>query len=84
MDEYGIPGYYNWDAIAAAYMLHPELFDTENISFHLSLEDLQAGKLTRDEKEKNAILKIPVIKNADTFCKNIYDTWKNVKFCSER
>lgn len=84
MDEYGILGYYNWDVIAAAYMLHPELFETQTIDFSLSINDLETGKLRINEKEKNATLKIPVIRNAETFCKNIYDTWKNVKFLSER
>jgi len=84
MDEYGIPGYYNWDVIAAAYMMHPELFDTQNIGFSLSVDDLKTGKLRIKEKEKNTTLKIPVIKDADTFCKNIYDTWKNVKIISEK
>ena len=83
MEEYGIPGYYNWDAIAAAYILHPELFYTEEVSFSLTIEDLHTGTLTVNEVDYNAVLKIPVIGNADTFCKNIYTTWKNVKFNSE-
>lgn len=80
MEEYGIPGYYNWDAVAAAYLMHPELFQTENVDFSLSVKDLETGKLTlqKEENERNATLKIPVIKNAEDFCRNVYDTWKNV------
>lgn len=82
MDDYGIPGYYNWDAIAAAYMMHPELFQTEEEDFTLSVEDLKTGNLTicKEENEKNATLEIPVIDDAETFCRNIYDTWKRVEF----
>lgn len=82
MDEYGIPGYYNWDVIAAAYMIHPELFQMEKIDFSLSVEDLNDGKLTMIEKgkEKNCTLEIPVIGEESRFRRNIYDTWKNVEF----
>ena len=85
MDEYGIPGYYNWDAVASAYLMHPELFEVEKKAFSLSVEDLKTGKLRicEEGKEINATLEIPVIGNADEFCKNIYDTWKNVKFSSD-
>ena len=82
MDDYGIPGYYNWDAIAAAYMMHPELFITEEVDFSLSVEDLKTGKLTICEEgnKKNATLKIPVIADETTFRRNVYDTWKSVDF----
>lgn len=86
MDEYGIPGYYNWDAVAAAYMMHPELFQAEKKEFHLSVEDLKTGKLTisKEENEKNATLEIPVIKDSGEFSRNIYDTWKNVEFGTKK
>ena len=86
MEEYGIPGYYNWDVIAAAYMLHPELFETENTEFCLAVKDLEMGKLTicEEGKENNATIEIPVIKDAEEFRRNIYDTWKNVEFCLEK
>jgi len=82
MDVYGIPGYYNWDVIAAAYMMHPELFQVERREFLLSAEDLKTGKLTiiNEEMEKNCILEIPVISDETKFRRNIYDTWLNVKF----
>ena len=44
-DEYGIPGYYNWDAIAAAYMMHPELFETQIVDMQLSTEKLTKGRM---------------------------------------
>jgi len=82
MDEYGIPGYYNWDVIAAAYMLHPELFENQKIDFKITQEDLQTGKLTqsKNEMERNCTLEIPVIGEELAFTKNIYDTWLEVEF----
>ena len=80
-DEYGIPGYYNWDAIAAAYMMHPELFETQMVDMQLSTEKLTKGRLilAEDESKKNCTLKIPVIRDADEFRRNLYDTWMNVE-----
>lgn len=86
MDDYGIQGYYNWDVIAAAYMMHPELFLTEKKDFTLSVEDLKTGKLTAsgEEKEKNCSFEVPVIGEETAFCRNIYSTWLNVKFGATR
>lgn len=80
-DEYGIPGYYNWDAIAAAYMMHPELFETQIVDMQLSTEKLTKGRmiLAEDEAKKNCTLKTPVIRDADEFRRNLYDTWMNVE-----
>ena len=80
-DEYGIPGYYNWDAIAAAYMMHPELFEIQRVDMQLSTEKLTKGRLilAEDETKKNCTLKIPVIRDADEFRRNLYDTWMNVE-----
>lgn len=82
MDEYGIPGYYNWDVIAAAYMMNPELFQVEKTDFALSVDDLKNGTLTmtKEGKEKNCTLENPVIGEESRFRRNIYDTWKNVEF----
>ncbi len=77
MDDYGIDGYYNWDAIAAVYMMHTELFTTEKIEFKLSIDDLKTGKLRASgvDDDKNCILEIPVIKDETAFCENLYGTW---------
>lgn len=81
MDVYGIPGYYNWDVIAAAYMMHPELFKVDKTDFILSVEALKKGRLTTSEgSEKNCTLEIPVIGEETRFRRNIYDTWLNVRF----
>lgn len=81
MNEYGIPGYYNWDAIAAAYLLHPELFEMKKEDFCLSIQDLETGMLSRSQnpQDRNSVLEIPVIGDENAFTTNIYDTWLGVE-----
>ena len=55
-------------------MMHPELFETQIVDMQLSTEIL-----AEDEAKKNCTLKIPVIRDADEFRRNLYDTWMNVK-----
>ena len=62
-------------------MMHPELFETQIVDMQLSTEKLTKGRmiLAEDEAKKNCTLKIPVIRDADEFRRNLYDTWMNVK-----
>lgn len=85
-DVYGIHGYYNWDAIAAAYMMHPELFETQMVDMKLSVEKLKKGRLiiAEDEADRNCTIKIPVIKDADVFRRNLYDTWMKIEIGSAK
>lgn len=48
-EVYGIPGFYNWDITAAAYLCHPELFTDAWGDFSLSEADLSHGFLRRAE-----------------------------------
>lgn len=77
-DSYGIDGFYNWDVIAAAYLMHPELFEENPISMNICAEDLETGYL-RVSKDKNCVLNLPIIGGVTAFRENIYQTWMNVK-----
>ena len=44
-DEYGTDGFYNWDVIAAIYLLHKEFFDTKKSSVDIDINDLVNGFL---------------------------------------
>lgn len=81
MNDYGIPGFYNWDVVAAAYLMHPELFIPCRKDMQISVEDLKTGKLTVCEEgmEKNCTLDLPLIGEEAAFTKNIYHTWMNVE-----
>jgi purine nucleosidase len=80
MNVYGIPGYYNWDVIAAAYLMHPELFIPHRMDMEISEEHLQSGRLDfcGEGRRKNAELDLPEIGDESAFTKNIYQTWMNV------
>lgn len=84
-EEYGIPGYYNWDTLAAAYLINPEYFDENVEKSTISLISLSQGSLrgehydsssyakTRPVKEVH--LNLPIIKDGDSLTQNIYQTW---------
>jgi purine nucleosidase len=80
MNVYGIPGYYNWDVIAAAYLMHPELFIPHRMDMEISEEHLRSGRLDfcEDGHRKNCTLDLPEIGEESAFTKNIYQTWMNV------
>jgi len=75
-NHYGIPGFYNWDVTAAAYLMYPQLFNDHDMQFQLSTEDLQRGYLR--EQESGTVLKLPSIGSAEAFQQNIYDNWLKV------
>lgn len=79
MNDYGIPGFYNWDVVAAVYLMHPELFTPHQMDFALSKEDLQTGFLREcvENVKVNASLDIPEIGEEGAFRRNIYNTWRN-------
>lgn len=74
----GIPGFYNWDATAAAYLTHPELFEDKKYKMKITEEDLNKGFLQEVEEGENCILNLPEIKSGETFIPNIYNTWLKV------
>lgn len=79
--DYGIRGYYNWDVVAAACLMHPELFESHEGSYLLSEQDLATGFLRACEEgsNENCRLNLAAIGEKEAFCKNIYDTWLNVE-----
>lgn len=77
-EGYGIDGFYNWDVTAAAYLMHPELFEEKSTSMNISAEDLKNGYL-REAEENNCVLNLPVIGEEKKFRDNIYNTWMNVE-----
>lgn len=77
-EGYGINGFYNWDVTAAAYLMHPELFEDFRGSFAFSQEDLRTGYLRRDA-EGAWQCNLPQIREERAFKRNIYDTWMNVE-----
>ena len=75
--DYGIHGFYNWDVIAAVYLVHPELFDDQKGTYCLSEEDLKTGFL-RWAEDGQTNLNLPEIGEEAPFKNNIYETWLRV------
>lgn len=73
--DYGIPGFYNWDVTAAAYMLCPWYFTDEVEDYALSPEDLQRGFLRAASENANARLNLPKIKDSQGFTDCVYAAW---------
>lgn len=63
--DYGIDGFYNWDATAAAYLIHPELFRDVQSAFLLSEAALCRGYLEKEQGgEGNAVVKNSFVQQA--------------------
>lgn len=79
MNDFGIPGFYNWDVVAAVYLMHPELFSSCKKNMALSEEDLRTGYLREcgENMKMNCCLDIPEIGEEESFRRNIYATWRN-------
>lgn len=88
-EDYGIPGFYNWDVTAAAYLMHPELFEDDVKCLRVSGQDLETGRLgvdgdgmgdgTADGRNgERCACNLPVIRDPEAFKDNIYDTWLSV------
>lgn len=78
-EDYGIDGFYNWDVTAAAYLMHPELFEENSVAMNISAEDLKTGYL-RESKDSNCYLNLPLIGEEQQFRNNIYNIWLNVEY----
>lgn len=75
-NEYGIPGFYNWDVTAGVYLMHPELFIPKQYLMAISETDLQRGFLRQvHDCGKNCTLTLPEIGSERAFKENIYRTW---------
>lgn len=81
MGEFGIDGFYNWDAVAAVYITNPELFDENFQNIISTPEDLKIGLLKIDNHSSNGYkINIPTkIKDIDRFNKIIFHSWENIK-----
>lgn len=76
---YGEEGSYCWDAVAAAYLLYPELFEDQWTTCDISEEHLQDGSLMPCKSGKT-LLNLPRAKDAAAFRQNLYDSWLALNF----
>lgn len=87
--EYGITGFYNWDTLAAAYLVNPEYFADQVADFNISINGLSTGSLIAADFDPSnyaatrpnrpAKLNTPVIQAKEELKTKIYQTWLNVQ-----
>jgi inosine-uridine nucleoside N-ribohydrolase len=44
-EQYGLTGFHAWDATAAVYLTHPQLFESAEVVLRSRLDDLDSGFL---------------------------------------
>ena len=88
-DEYGIEGYYNWDSLAAAYLVNPHFFKDQQQDCMVSVESLSRGELHSVNRDQTSYspskpyqqvrLNLPKIEDKSGLEQNMYQTWMNVE-----
>ena len=71
---YGEEGSYCWDAVAAAYLLYPQLFEDVPVRCSIEEEQLRTGFLN-PSKQGDTVLNLPRAKDAAAFRQNLYESW---------
>ncbi|MDO5457665.1 MAG: nucleoside hydrolase [Atopococcus tabaci] len=86
--EYGIKGFYNWDTLAAAYLVNPDFFDDHIDNYRISINSLSTGSLLAEDHDPTSYvtskpiqeveLNLPKIAQKENLKEHIYQTWLNV------
>lgn len=86
--EYGIKGFYNWDTLAAAYLINPKFFDDQIDNYRISINSLSTGSLIAEDHDPTSYvtskpiqeveLNLPKIVQKESLKQHIYQTWLNV------
>ena len=75
---YGADGSYCWDAVAAVYLLHPELFDDRPTRCRISAASLKTGFLDPSD-DGAAVLNLPQAKDRLSFQAEQYRGWLSLR-----
>ena len=83
--EYGIKGFYNWDSLAAAYLVDPGYFQEEWTDFNVSINILSKGSLIAKDFDPTSYagskplrkvhLNIPQITDHEALKQALFDKW---------
>lgn len=71
-EVYGIQGFYNWDALAALYVLHPDLFSQDVARYALRESDLQRGYLRVSPNEEGVVLNLLRVRDKEGIKESFY------------
>lgn len=84
-EVYGIPGFYNWDTLAAAYLVSPHFFKENKQWIKIDETNFQTGKLEIYEGDNSEstdayrLINLPIVNDKTGLVENIYNTWLNVE-----
>ncbi|MHC1750661.1 MAG: nucleoside hydrolase [Cellulosilyticaceae bacterium] len=74
---YDTTGFYNWDVVAAAYLVQPNLFESQMEVLNATIVSLEKGYLIDDNARAHIAVNLPTIKNSKLFEQAIYEAWKH-------
>ncbi len=77
MNHYGLDGFYNWDVVAAAYLLDKDLLENNETDISPDMESLKSGFLTGGGE--HAKVDLPKIKDKHQFEERVYQNYLKVK-----
>lgn len=87
--EYGIKGFYNWDSLAAAYVVDPDYFSDNWQDFTISINSLSKGSLVAEDFDpttyagskplKTVHVNTPLIKKSNKLRRELFDRWLQIK-----
>jgi Inosine-uridine nucleoside N-ribohydrolase len=77
MTEYGLDGFYNWDVMAAVYLLEKDFFEINEVMITPDVDSLNRGFLNGKGEKIPVVL--PQIKDTRRFENHVYQTYLQVK-----
>lgn len=75
-DHFELDGFFNWDVVAAAYLMDRRLFEENETIISPTVESLENGFLIGGGKSIS--VKLPKIKEPDMFEESVYSAYLNV------
>lgn len=83
-EQYGLPGFHAWDATAAVYLTHPQLFESREVVLRSRLDDLGSGFLRtepvvgdRTDSEDSCRINLPKqILDMAGYWRTLFDGWR--------
>lgn len=77
--KYDMDGFCNWDAVAAVFIDHPQLFTTEVRYIGAELNDLKTGFLRENKTHGRPVEIAKKIKDLGAFNQILIEGWANIK-----
>lgn len=85
--RFELNGFHNWDVVAAAYLINPELFNKNLLTIQPDLADLARGMLGSKSASLDVLsgfehfrqINLPVIRELNQFKDAVYSSWLEVE-----